>query len=377
MSPLSENFTFDPSTSKKLVTVGLVVLLAASLAFMGWAIYDSRQKPVAGATETVVEEEALLPEPPPPPPKYYCPLSGMEFDTKAPTVKRPIVVQVDNAPAARPQSGLSQADIVYEAMAEGQVTRFSAVFACRDADTVGPVRSARLINLELVPEYNALLANSGASSGVSAELAARPDIPNINHPGFPGIYWRTQDRFAPHNLMTSTTSIRQAASEAGILVEVDRAGAGPVFRSSPNSAGAPVVGTPARTIAIPYSSSVDVGYQYDPGSSSWLRSMGGEPHIDALTKAQIATKNVIIQYVQVIESDIEEDTGGNLGLIFKLTGTGKVVIFRDGQAITGTWQRAGIGEATSYVDAAGKPIPLSPGQTWIQLVPPDFPATWG
>lgn len=374
MSPLAKNFTFGPSTPKKLVTVGLVVLLVASLTFMGWAIYDSRQNPAAGSPDTVAEEETLLPEPPPPPPKYYCPLSGAEFDSKAPTVKRPIVVQVDNAPAARPQAGLSQADIVYEAMAEGQVTRFSAIFGCRDAEVVGPVRSARLINLELVPEYNALLANSGASSGVSAELAARPEIPNINHPGFASTYWRTEDRYAPHNLMTSTTSIRQAAFEAGVPVEAELSG--PVFRTSPNAAGAPPAGAAVKAISIPYSSWVDVGYQYDPGSNSWLRSMGGEPHIDALTKTQIAAKNVIIQYVQINESDIEEDTGGNLGLIFKLTGTGKVVIFRDGQAIAGTWKRSGLAEITTYIDAAGKPIPLSPGQTWIQLVEPDFPAVW-
>lgn len=372
----SKNLTTGPGSSSKWITAGLIMLLVASLGFMGWAIYDSRQSPATPPPETVAEETPALPEPPPPPPKYYCPLSGAEYDTKAPTIRRPVVVQVDNAPAARPQAGLSQADIVYEAMAEGQVTRFSAVFMCTDAEVVGPVRSARLINLELVPEYSALLANSGASSGVTAELEARPDIPNINHPGFPSIYWRTDDRVAPHNLMTSTASVRQAANDAGFPVETEIMG--PVFKASPPVAGSsPAAVQAVTTISVPYSAWVDVSYRYNPAGNSWLRFIGGAPHIDAATGAQIAARNVIIQYVPVTESHIVEDTGGNLGLVFTLTGSGKAVIFRDGQVVSGTWKRSTPGEVTTYVDAAGKPIPLLPGQTWIQLVAPDFPAGWG
>lgn len=374
MLPPEKKYTIGFNSPHKWITIGLVSLLVASLAFMGWAIYDSRKGPAAAPAVTVADEP-LPPPPPPPPPKYNCPLDGTEYADKASTINRPIVVQIDNAPAARPQSGLSHADIVYEAMAEGQVTRFSAIFMCREASVVGPVRSARLITLELVPGYTALLANSGASSGVTAELQNRPDIPNINHGGYPDAYWRTSDRDAPHNLMTSTAGIRQAAAGAGLPVQVEISG--PVFKNVSPGVAAATGATAVKTISVSYSAWVDVSYQYDPGTNSWLRFMGGSPHIDTLTSTQLAPRNVIIQYVPVSESSIVEDTGGNLGLTFGLTGTGKALIFRDGQVINAHWKRTATGDVTTYVDSGGRPVPLNVGQTFIQLVPPDFQATWG
>lgn len=369
MSSAYRNYSSNRSPSyNRWITAGVVVLLIASLAFVGWALYDSQQETTVSEAEPVVEE-AAPPPPPPPPPKYNCPLNGIEQPDRALTTRRPIVFQVDNAPAARPQSGLSQADIVYEAMAEGNITRFSAIFMCNEAATVGPIRSARLITLELVPEYDALLSNSGSSEGVAAELAARPDIPNINHGSFSGAYWRTSDRYAPHNLMSSTTGIRDAAASAGIPATASITG--PAFKAD---SPAPV---PLKSISVPYSPWADVSYQYDPVTNGWLRFIGGEPHIDALSSYQIVARNVIIQYVPVTESGIIEDAGGDYGLIFGLTGAGKVLIFQDGQVTAGQWSRPTLTAPTSYLDAAGNPIPLNVGQTWVQLVPVDFTgAAW-
>lgn len=372
MSSLSRKHTFKSSRDRnRWITAGLIALLLASLAFVGWAIYDFQKGSSTTQAEQVAEEETIPPPPPPPPPiSYNCPLSGIEKPDKASITRRPIIFQVDNAPAARPQSGLSQADIVYEAMAEGEITRFSAVFMCQEASTVGPIRSARLISLDLVPEYYALFSNSGSSNGVAAELAARDDIPNINHGNFSEAYWRTDDRYAPHNLMTSTTGIREAAAAAGVPTTASITG--PAFK-----ADAPAT-APLKSISVPYSAWADVSYQYDPVSNGWLRFISGEPHIDALNNAQINARNVIIQYVPVTESDIEESEGGAMGLTFGLTGTGKVLIFQDGQVISGKWSRPSPTAPTSYLDAAGNPIPLNQGQTWIQLVPTEFTGVvWG
>jgi len=350
------------SPRKKWLTIGLIALLAASIAFAVAAFIVTRDSMELTRVTTLTSPTA------PKAIKLYCPLDGTEVEDRAATVRRPVIVQVDNAPAARQQSGLSQADIVYEAMAEGDVTRFAAIFACRDAEEVGPVRSARLVNLELVPEYDALLSNSGSSEGVTAELEARPDIPNIVHSNFPDVYWRVGDRFAPHNLMTSTTQVREAAVAAGYSGEA--ALRGPAFK---DDSPAPAV----STISIPYSGIVNVSYQYDPATNSWKRFIGGEPHVDVLNGAQISPKNVVIQFVNTYESSIIEDAGGNYGLQFELTGSGRIVMFRDGAAIEGTWSRAAENEVTTYLDAAGKPLPLNRGQTFVQLVPLDFPATWG
>ncbi|MFA6000810.1 MAG: DUF3048 domain-containing protein [Thermoleophilia bacterium] len=338
--------------------------MLASVSFLIWAIYNSRKSPERYSSLAGITSTTSMPGPP----EFYCPLDGTPLRDRASTMRRPIVVQIDNAPAARNQSGLSQADIVYEAMAEGEVTRFSAIFDCRDADVVGPVRSARLINIQLVPEYQALLSNSGSSAGVTAELEGRPDIPNINHNSYSDAYWRAADRVGPHDLMTSTSNLRAAAVGAGFADTSDL-----VPLTFKDDTPAPAI----TTISIPYSGIVQTGYTYDAGTNSWLRSIGGEAHIDTLTGRQIAAKNVIIQYVSINESSIEEDVGGNRGLEFGLTGSGKALIFRDGQVITATWTRAALNQMTLYTDAAGLPVPLNRGLTFIQLVQPDFQASWG
>lgn len=352
----------EPKTKRKWITIGLIGLVVVSVAFAGVAFYITRGSVNITSISTLTAPTA------PRAIKLYCPLDGTEVADRATTLKRPVIVQVDNAPDARQQSGLSQADIIYEAMAEGDVTRFAAIFACRDAEEVGPVRSARLINLELVPEYNALLANSGSSEGVTVELESRPDIPNIVHSNFPDAYWRVSDRFAPHNLMTSTTGIREAAVAAGHSGEA-RLKSLTFKEDTP----APAI----SSIAIPYSGIVDVSYRYDAATNSWPRFIGGTAHVDAATDAQIAPRNVIIQYVEVSESGIIEDAGGNYGLQFGLTGSGRIVMFRDGMAIEGTWLRKAETEITTYLDTDGKPLPLNRGLTFVQLVPVDFPATWG
>lgn len=357
--------------SQIILVVGSAILLLASLIFVGWAIYDSQRDRELPPVDTVAdidkgEDDASLPPPDPPPDRsYYCPLDGTEFSNRDDTERRPVMVQIDNAPAARPQSGLSRADVVYEAMAEGEVTRYSAIFGCRDAEVVGPVRSARLINLELVPEYQALLANSGASDGVNGALDADPDIPNISQPRYPGSYWRTYDRAAPHDMMTSTELIREAAEAAGYETSVSLAGQ--PFKKGTVSTGA------ITSISVSYSTWADVSYRLDTGSNSWLRFIGGAADIDALTDEQISPSNVIIQYVDSYESDILEDAA-NYGLIFELTGSGAALVFRDGEVVNATWERPSASSETSYFDSRGRQIQLNRGLTWIQLVPTGFTA---
>lgn len=351
------NYTRNSGASR-WITIGLVAVLLTSAAFVAWAVYGTKYNQDSLRRLVGINGGRI-----PTPPKFNCPLDGTPVPNRAAADKRPIVVQVDNAPGARPQSGLSQADIVYEEMAEGDVTRFSAIFACREVNPIGPVRSARLIDLELVPEYNALLSNSGSSEGVTAALESSPDVPNINHSSYSEAYWRADDRAAPHDLMSSTEGLRQAAAAAGI----------PITAAIPSLTFKDDTPAPAvKSIGVRYSAIVDINYQYDAGSNSWLRFLDGEPHEDAATGKQLAVRNVIMQYTDVTESGIEEDAGGSMGLIFGLTGTGRVQIFRDGAVYEGTWKRDSKNQVTSYLDAAGKPIPLNRGLTFVQVVPGDF-----
>lgn len=363
MSAPMQKFSSSPGPPGRWITILLIVVLAAAIGFVGFAFYTTRKGPdqarsVAGFTGPT----------PPAPPQYNCPLDGTIVTSRDAALLRPIVIQVDNAPAARDQAGLSKADIVYEALAEGDVTRFSAVFACHEADVVGPVRSVRLIDLELVPEFQALLANSGASEGVTEVLRSNPDIPNIDDNAYhDAAFKRTSDRVAPHNLMTSTSAIRQAASGAGFPITA-------FLPSIPfkDDSAAPSV----SNIEVNYSAWADVKYKYDPASNAWLRFHGSEPNKDSETGQQLAPKNVIIQFVPSYQSDIVEDIGGAHGMEYTLTGSGKVLIFRDGQVIEGIWVRANKGDITQYLDAANKPIPLNRGLTFVQIVDTNFQPSW-
>lgn len=343
--------------------VALAVLLVA-----GWFVYIKEFKqPKAHRIMDISAAASASTSATPTPPRYECPLDGTLFtmDNRSDTARRPLVVQVDNAPGAQPQAGLSQADIIYEAMAEGEITRFSAIFLCHDADVIGPVRSARLVDLELAPEYNALLVNSGSSEGVTEKIESQADIINMVESNYPAAFWRTPDRVAPHNLVTGTRRLRNAAAAAG--VPVDLAIPSLLFKDD----------TPApdiQTIGIYYSPWVDILYRYDPASNSWLRFLNGESHDDSMTGSQLAAKNVIVQYVDITESDIVEDAGGNRGLAFRLIGQGRAQIFQDGRVIDCFWIRDGRNSLTYYVDSAEQLIPLNRGLTFVQLVPLDFRA---
>lgn len=357
-SPINKYSSQDSFPRRWIIIIILVLVAAAGFAGYAWYITQKNSDQitsVAGFTG-------------PKAPHYYCPLDGTEVPDRAAATVRPIVFQVDNAPAARNQAGLSKADIVYEAMAEGDVTRFSAVFACHEAEVVGPIRSARLIDLELVPEYQALLADSGSSEGVTAGLEAAPDVPNINDDGYHDIaFWRADDRIAPHDLMSSTQGVRKAAASVGHSLTATLS---PLTFKEDSPAPA------VNSISVPYSAVVDVGYKYDPASNGWLRFNGGEAHMDAETGKQLTPKNVIIQFVPSYESEIVEDAGGNRGMDYTLTGSGKALVFRDGQVIQGTWSRAERSGVTQYLDASNKPIALNRGLTFVQLVDTNFQASW-
>jgi len=167
--------------------------------------------------------------------------------------------------------------------------------------------------------------------------------------------------------MTSTAGMRNAAAGAGH--EITASLKPLTFKED---SPAPVI----SSISVPYSAIVDVSYSYDPASNSWLRFIGGDEHIDVATGLQLAPKNVVIQFVEGHESNIIEDEGGNYSMEYSLTGTGRALVFLDGQVIEGTWTRPDRSNVTQYVDATGKTIALNRGQTFVQVVPTGFQPAW-
>ncbi|MBM2812210.1 MAG: hypothetical protein HW416_2969 [Chloroflexi bacterium] len=279
----------------------------------------------------------------------------------------PLAVIIENQDDARPQTGLDRADIVYEALAEGGITRFLALYATREADIIGPVRSARHYFVNWAQEYQAPLVHVGASPQGFAALrsAGLPDVEET----LGGPIWRSGSRPAPHNAYTSTIGIQTSLGARG----ANLGSFGGLQFKTPTGA-ARHSGRSTSDVAIKFGrGSYVVEWSYDPVTNEYSRSMNGRPHDDAMTGEPIQAANVFIQWTD--SWLIPGDENGRLD--FAQVGGGKLLALVDGIAIEGTWRKRSLGTPTAYLDHEGNPILINPGPTWIQVVPPagrvDFP----
>ena len=270
----------------------------------------------------------------------------------------PIAVMIDNFEAARPQSGLGAADVVYEALAEGGITRFLAIYESADPGLVGPVRSARHYYVYWAAEYNAPVVHVMASDEGYAALV-NTGLPDLDeHRGDPG-FERLGDRPPPFNTYVSPAQAREILSRDGSLWP--GANGGLIQDPEPEMFG----GMPAPNIEITYlTGGHAVRWTYDPSRNRYLREQDGLPHLDAATGRQIAAANVIVQFIPAWQTEFVE---GYLDM--ELTGQGRGVYFENGVAAEGTWERETLGNHTIYRGPDGLPVLLQPGPTWIQIVP--------
>lgn len=305
-------------------------------------------------------------------PDNVSPLTGLEVPDPAVLDRKPAAVKISNSPIVRPQSGLSLADIVIEHLTEGGLTRFTAVYQSQDAPRIGSVRSARLIDLEVPVLFDAFLVYSGATGEVnrlieSSDVAPYTLSDERSDPGF----YRLQipGRAYEHTLFTDTQLLWDVARENGWT--------GPArYRGWQWSEELPQDVKPAQVIEIPYSQAYsDVRYEYDPDVGAYRRFVLGEPHIDDLTGEQLTAPNVVILYVNHVDTLIVEDMLGSKSVEIQLWNRGRMQLLRDGVVKEGLWMRGERGDPLIFVDGNLEPIPLKPGQTWIQIVPLDMEVT--
>jgi len=302
------------------------------------------------------------------------PLTGEEVLNPDDLDRRPIAVKLANAPAdyTRPQAGLNDADLIFEHWTEGSVTRFTAIFYDTVPPTVGPVRSARLIDLELPAMYDAMLAFSGASVGVNQRLNASDFSDRLLRAAEPGFY-RTGDTTKPFE---HTLYIRMAdlwgAVEAKGLNTAPHFGTFNAFTEEP-----PAGGLPATKIDISYKTE-EIEWVYDPEIGQYRRWMDFKEHLDANTEEQVTVSNVIyITPYHINDANICEQINNGvcaaLSIEIQLWGNGPAVVFRDGQRYDVTWQRVGRNDQLTFTDIQGNPFPLQIGQSWVQVVPGYIP----
>ena len=272
---------------------------------------------------------------------------------------RPLAVVVENHPDSRPQSGLSKADLVYETLAEGGITRFLAVYQTQKAENIGPIRSARTYFADIANELGAVFAHVGGNSDALENLKTNyyPKLLNIDE-FFNGSYFhRTKTRLAPHNAYSSTEKLESYAPGLKLSAKKDYSD----WLFADDFSG----NQPAEKISIDFSQAeYKVGYEYDPGKKAYKRFLAGSPHLDAEGQAGIYAKNVIVQSVKTWP--VKTDTLFSISL--DLTGGGQAFVFSGGKMISGSWRKAS-GDRTRYYDGQNKEIELLRGTTWVELVP--------
>ncbi len=314
-----------------------------------------RLKPKQAVVPTVADRPAAV--------ANAAPLTGLP----GPTLddRSAVIVKIDNSAPARPQTGLNQADVVYEELVESGVTRFAAVFHSQLVETVGPVRSGRSTDIGILDSFRKpIVAFSGANS-IFEKLIDKQPIVNRGAE-VAGGYWRGGGRAAPYNMFTSTSTM--LASAAG--------GKAPkahfAFRD-PGEALHPSA-VPATIVRLNYLAGSGAAIEYRWSGDGWQRWQSGAPHVDS-SGVQLEPENLIVQFVNYIDSGLTDKFKEDLYEGVSV-GTGPAWVFTDGNMIEATWTRPTLKSAATFTDANGNHIELTPGQTFVSLIAPGG-ATWG
>ncbi|NEW09407.1 DUF3048 domain-containing protein [Paenibacillus sp. SYP-B3998] len=325
------------------------------------AISGCGDTPSASPTTSVTPVETSVASPPSKPTSiavetelpFKFPLTGLPSSKEVKT--RPYMVMVENAPQARPQTGLDQADIVYEILAEGEITRFVSVFQSHEAKTIGPVRSIRPYFVEIGDSLDAVIVHAGWSQDAMNIMAGRKLAHLDEVYGDGAFYWRADDRKAPHNLYTSVDKMKQGVEARKFRTEWN----GPLLTFAKDGQNK-LTGAAVTHIQIPYLQGYFVSYEYNAAEGVYKRSMDGKPHVDKETGKQLQTTNLL-----VLESKhkILDKEGRRTVDVF---GPDKGLILQQGKSQQITWERKG-GLIRAY--AEGTEVPLLPGNTWVQFVP--------
>ncbi len=323
--------------------------------------------PTTAPPETTVPPTTVPPTEPPP--VDTNPLTGEALE--AVSDARPIAIMINNLKKAVPQCGISRADLLYEILAEGDVTRFMAIFTdLSDVGTIGPVRSVRPYFVRVAQHYGAILSSAGGSDE-AYDLIDSIDIPYLNGIGNAGSWfyrddWRRKNKGFEHSLMTTGEKLLAAAQKRGVRTTMEDTDFG--FRFDD---GAALTGEAAQTITIRfYSNGKKTTMTYDADSGRYTMSQHGAVAVDGNDDTPLTFRNVLI----LVADTYVKDKKGHLSV--QMTGSGDGWFARDGQIIPIRWSREGNGDHYVYTDAAGNPISFGVGKSYIAITPDGSKPSW-
>lgn len=387
---------------KPFLILLLTLYLVSTVAVFGMqSAMDMTPTQLSADNEVAVDDDttllgSLLQIDPAEPKDQECPLNGQLFtqtEKDAWEVRRPLAVMVENSPDARPQSGLSRADLVYEAVAEGGITRFMPIYLCAaqiEDVTIAPVRSARTYFVDWASGYNRPMYVHVGGANLSGPADALGQIRqygwnqqnDINQfsVGYP-TFIRNESRLdrpvaTEHTMETTTEKLWAVAEKRGWTnITPERKVAGKVvpaadwqedFTSWQFSDEPTASTTPATEVAYEFWSGYDsfaVKWSYDPATKTYKRVMAGIPHVDLNNDEQIASKTVI-----VLQTDEKGPIDELKHMLYRTTGTGSALIFSEGNVTKATWKKADRESELMFTDAAGKPYQFARGPIWISAL---------
>lgn len=330
--------------------ISLSILVVISLFLLGACTSKEKvtQNPSKDDNEEVVKEEPKEPEF-----KYVYPYTGLP--TNEEINNRPIAVMINNLKPARPQTGIDKADIVYEALVEGRITRFLAVFQSQMPEKVGPVRSARPYYIELSQGLDALYIAHGYSPQ-ALDILNSGVIDHLNGMRYDGILFkRDNTRVAPHNSYISYENILKGAEENNFEMKKDVS----PFPFLTKEEVETITGEPANEVSVRYGKNSLVTFKYDETNQSYLRFSDGEQTVDRETETPIEVKNVFI--VEANHSFIDEKRRA-----IDLESGGNALLIQNGVVQKVKWKNDE-GKIVPYLD--GKKVAFVPGQTWVNIIP--------
>ncbi len=326
------------------VIVGLLVVLVAGL-LIWWFVIRKPEAP-----KPVPKQETKV-EPAPAPTIVASRLMGVPVPPdldKTPTTG----VMIENSPDARPQSGLRDAGVVFEAIAEGGITRFLAIFQETKPAYIGPVRSVRPYYLDFLGPFDAPIAHAGGSGQALAEIKNQ-GFKDLDHGSNSAAYERVRNRFAPHNLYTSRDKLLTVQGQKGWGTST--------FTSFARKGDKPSAAPNARSFDFNISSFLyNPHFDYNAASNSYTRSQAGKPHIDEHAGVPITPKTVVAMVMSHRYQGVYS--------IYGSVGGGQAFFFQDGMITIGTWKKPDRKVQYTFFDDKGAPLALNAGQTWISIV---------
>ena len=338
--------------SRKSLLFGLFVLVIVTTSF--YFVFFRKENSAVKWKESVVKEDNNASKSISSP--YYSFLDGHPVSSTEEEYPQVVGTMIDNIPDVPTQAGINDAKIVYEAMAEGGVTRYLAIFdASQEVSQVGPIRSARRYFLDWIQEYGDAMYMHVGGSPEALTFLKQSDIFDVNEFGWGTYFWRSEERTPPHNVLTSSSRWQTILEKTKDDHPIEK-WEGWKFGDLTGSASR------TESVLIPYFSNYKILWKYDASTGKYERFVNERADVDS-NKVQLFAHNIIIQSTA---TKVLDEVGRRK---IETVGSGEALVFRNGKIILGKWSKENMRSRTKFLGNDGKEILLAPGKTFVQILP--------